>query len=94
MATYRIFQQIRLWIYLVMILIAIGGLWSGDGNSAGLFFCGALAMTLVFLEVCPECNRLVWQEHRSLPLGAFWIGLPLRAFWIGSACRHRPDRGA
>lgn len=80
MNKYRMFQQIRLWAYLAMFVAAMLYSWYADRHNSLLFVSGIFALGLPFLEVCPECNKLCWQE-RGVPM---W-GL----LWIGSECRNR-----
>ena len=78
----RLVQQMRLWVYCVLVVLVLVRVWSGRGGFPEfLMFC--LTGTLFYLEICPVCGRLCWWE----------IGLLRKwpnALWIGSECRRGP----
>jgi hypothetical protein len=87
MARFRIFQQIRIWVY--QIIFAVGGIiiWYVDGGGGAAFVLVLAALLLLHLEICPWCQRLVWREGLRTPF-TFWILFPTRSFWISLECRE------
>jgi hypothetical protein len=75
-------QQIRLWIYCILLVLIVARTWSHRGSLAEfVMFC--LVGALFYLEICPVCGRLCWWEIDALRR---WPN----ALWIGSDCRRRP----
>ena len=78
----RLFQQIRLWIYWLIILLTVVEFWNKRVSIID-FIIFLAAGLLLYLEFCPKCGRLVWWETRSWP----------NALWIGATCRNCGDSG-
>jgi hypothetical protein len=77
--TYRIAQQVRLWIY-GLLLIAVFFISRGTDMALIAFLSFAALLLLPYLEICPTCGRLAWWETKKWP----------NAFWIGSRCNRLP----
>lgn len=78
---YRILQQIRLWIYLVVIAMVVSRLGNKPAHLIDFItFC--ILGILPFLELCPNCRRLSWWERSA------WPGV----IWIGTECKIHPCR--
>lgn len=61
----RLMQQIRLWIYMVIMVTVIFRIWDGEAKfHEFLIFC--LVGILPFLEFCHKCRRVVWLEVYDL----------------------------
>ena len=73
------FQQVRLWLYLVMVIGGILFIWYGDRHDALAAMLFLAAGILLHLEVPPECGRLVWKEG-SRNIWTFWVIIPAGAF--------------
>jgi hypothetical protein len=75
-------QQMRLWVYCVLLVLVVLGLWTGRaGFPEFLTFC--LIGALFYMEICPVCGRLCWWELHAVKK---WPN----ALWIGPECRRRP----
>ncbi len=80
----RMFQQFRLWLYMILIFSsALYSMYRGDHDVIA-FIVGIIFVLLLFLEICDECKRIVWLEK-----GPFGPG----PFWIGRECREPRNRG-
>lgn len=76
----RSVQQMRLWVYCVLLLLVMVRIWSGKGGFPEfLMFC--LIGALPYMEICPVCGRLCWWE---IDTTRKWPNV----FWIGSECRR------
>lgn len=78
----RSVQQVRLWVYCVLLVLVMLRVWSGRGGFPEfLMFC--LIGALFYMEICPVCGRLCWWEIDALKK---WPN----ALWIGRECRRGP----
>jgi hypothetical protein len=78
----RSVQQMRLWLYCVLLVLVMVRIWSGrSGFPEFLIFC--LVGALFYMEICPVCGRLCWWELSALRK---WPN----ALWIGAECRRNP----
>lgn len=69
----RFFQQIRLWIYTILLV----ALFLSDFSIYNMFIF-ILLFTLFYIEICPTCGRLVWWENNKWP----------NTFWISKECKN------
>jgi len=90
LARYRLFQQLRLWLYMAMFVAAVAMIGFGDGREAAAGLLAVSAMILFNLETCPTCGRRVWREGEGV--WTSYIIFPVRAFWIGRQCREPGKR--
>ena len=91
LATFRLLQQIRLWIYIALLIWGFAMLaYGGDRHDGTGAVLAIIAMALVYLEVCPRCGKQVWHEGQR-GWWMWWIIVPARAWWIGTECRE-PER--
>ena len=72
----RLFQQIRLWVYVILLVLLILSIWDRHADFVA-FLMFAIVLFLPYLEVCPTCGKLAWLE------GGRWPNV----LWIGAACR-------
>jgi len=77
----RFFQQMRLWLYSVL-LVGVALRLGGGAATFADFVAFCLIGALFYLELCPVCGRLCWWEVSALQK---WPN----ALWIGSDCRRR-----
>jgi hypothetical protein len=76
----RSVQQMRLWVYCILLLLLMARVWSGNGGLPEFLIFG-LICALFYMEICPVCGRLCWWEMNALRK---WPN----ALWIGPECRR------
>ena len=57
----RLFQQIRLWVYVILLVLLILSIWDRHADFVA-FLMFAIVLFLPYLEVCPTCGKLAWWE--------------------------------
>jgi hypothetical protein len=75
----RFAQQVRLWVYLILLLIIVFQASTGM-EALAVFVMFMLIGALNYMEICPVCGSLCWWE---LPLNRKWPN----TLWIGPECR-------
>lgn len=75
--TYRWAQQIRLWIYVIVLILSTFQSFTSRFTFVD-FIVFMLVAALFYLEICPKCGRLAWMEKKRWP----------NALWISSRCRR------
>ena len=81
--TYRWAQQIRLWIYAIVLALKVFQSFSIPFTATD-FIVFMLIASLFYLEICPKCGRISWWETKRWP----------NALWISSQCRREPPTDA
>ena len=77
MKNVRMAQQIRLWIYSLLIVLTIVKFWTGRASLWDFIFFISFGL-LAYLEFCPRCGQLCWWETGAWP----------NVLWIGAQCRR------
>ena len=76
----RSLEQMRLWVYCVMVMLVVVRSCSGMGASPEFVMFGLVGV-LFYTEFCPVYGRLCWWELSALRK---WPNV----LWIGIKCRH------